>query len=226
MAKLLVKEFVDCARALGDATTTNKERFGKFLKESGYESLNDYKARASEEKQAENFKLWTSQLGDNGSVEFLWATDSNDIVDDFGKNSRTPATQIKEAVGDSDMMDDEGFPIPTDEERKHGIGNEEVTIGDLADDVSLKPSDSEKLDRYDKLMDVLGGLNASKENKVYDDALVERVDECVVTTDQNVKVVNRMLKQLATHVADESLHRGGAVPSFKLEINEIGRAHV
>ena len=212
MAKLLVKEFVDCARALGSATTTNKERFSKFLKEAGYDSLNDYKARSSEEKQAENFKLWTSQLGDNGSVEFLWATDSNDIIDDFGKD-RTPATQIKEAVGDSDMMDEEGFPTPTPEE--------EVTIGDLADDpMSFKPSDSEKLDRYDKLMDVLGGLNASRENKVYDDALVERVDECVVTTNQNVKVVNRMVKQLATHIADESLHRGGAVPSFKLEINE------
>lgn len=213
MAKLLVKEFVDCARALGSATTTNKERFGKFLKESGYESLNDYKARASEDKQAENFKLWTSQLGDNGSVEFLWATDSNDIIDDIIPD-RSPATQVKSAVGDSDMMDEEGFPIPTKEEEKA------MTIGDISDEVNLSPTDTEKLDRYDKLMDVLGGISKGRENKVYDDALIERVDECVVTTDQNVKVVNRMVKQLATHIADESLHRGGAVPSFRLEVNE------
>ena len=213
MAKLLVKEFVDCARALGSATTTNKERFGKFLKDAGYESLNDYKARASEDKQAENFKLWTSQLGDNGSVDFLWATDSNDIIDDTIPD-RSPATQIKEAVGDSDMMDEEGFPIPTKEEE------EAMTIGDITDEVDLAPSDSEKLDRYDKLMDVLGGLNASRENKVYDDAMVERVDEACEVSHQNAKVVNRMMKQLATHIADESLHRGGAVPSFKLEINE------
>tara|TARA_Y100000004_G_scaffold28994_1_gene29879 strand:- start:39618 stop:41048 length:1431 start_codon:yes stop_codon:yes gene_type:complete len=204
MAQLLVKEFVDCARALGQATTTNKERFTEFLKKAGYESLNDYKARASEDKQAENFKLWASQLGDNGSVEFLWATDSNDIVDDF----TSPATQVKEAVQDMD--------------------EEEVTIADLADDVDIKQvskgeyiiEDNAKVEKFDKLMEVLGNLNAGRENKVYDDALVERVDEACVVSHQNAKVVNRMEKRLQDHLDDESMHKGGAVPSFKLKFAE------
>ncbi len=207
MAKLLVKEFVDCARALGLASASIKSAFSKFLGEAGYESLNDYKARASEVKQAENFKLWTALLTENMSV-FKWATDSGDIIDDFGSGKKSRIAEVL------DEEDEEGFPTPHPME-------EEVTIGDLTEDNELQLPMTNKEEKFDKLLDVLGNIGKEGQKQaVYDDALVERVDEACEVTHQNTKVVNRMVTQLATHIADENLHKGGAVPSFKLQFAE------
>ena len=220
MAKLLVKEFVDCARALGEACQSDKDYFSSFLKEAGYESLNDYKARATEEKQAENFKHWTQQLidSDGNSGSFTWAAGSGDIVDDFGKEEATPnrfpTTQIEDALADDDDADDEG---------------EEVTIGEMADDVATSThagdkgkmvfAEREKIEKMDRLLEVLGSINVSNAIDGGDKAINGRLDELDVVIRSVEAMTRSNTSRIEDHFEDEKLHQGGTVPSFTIQVN-------
>ena len=69
---LLIKEFVELARALGSASSTTKEIFNEWLKGKGYANLNEYKSEEdNEELAAENFKQWIKVIQD-GSLKFEW----------------------------------------------------------------------------------------------------------------------------------------------------------
>ena len=207
MATLLIKEFIELGRALGSATDADRDRFNEFLSESGYASLNDYKASSddSDEVKQKNFDGWLVQLNDKMEFAFTMLESSRVPKDGpFKKKEDKPTHKDEDTAADLRYK-----PVDVPAVAVPGIGGESRQMADQISSALTEALGNLKVgggaaaelkERYDKAIEVLSIAKGATESKL---------DKCWAA--------------LRSHETNDVLHAGGTPPSFSLHIVEANR---
>lgn len=201
---LLIKEFVELARALGSASPGVKDRFSEYLKSKGFANLNEYKSQEEDEELAvRNFKQWLAVIDDGdtdggGSMEFEWGGGS-------------PPAEAKTAVPSiPKRRTSPEVKLPVEERLPE---EEPTTISDVVQQAEADTNANEVL-RIVK--EGFAGLaNVAQPNATHGKA----IDKLVSKHADLDNLVNKCWDQLKSHMTDEVQHGGGgSFSSFDINI--------
>jgi hypothetical protein len=198
---LLIKEFVELARALGSASSTTKEIFNEWLKEKGYANLNEYKSEeGNEELAAENFKQWIKVIQD-GSLKFKWHDNiSHPFVPGEHEEVNLPI--------------EEKLPEELPEEIKYE--GPEVRIEDVAKEAEAD-SAMEVLRIMKEGFASLASANSHDHGKV-----ITRLSDKLADQEN---LIEKCWTQIKSHMTDDNIHgpSGGSFQSFDINILPAGK---
>lgn len=227
---LLIKEFVELARALGSASSTTKEIFNEWLKDKGYANLNEYKSKeGNEELAAENFKQWLKVIQD-GSLKFEWHNnishpfvpgeheekvkpDSYDALEEkiHARNEAPLEVEDEEEEEEEPLhLPEENAPSETTFEEMKASGDADLENQENAQEVlrtikegfaNLGKVDPGLMAKYDKAIEVMGNRLSDNEH---------RSEKC--------------WEGLKSHMTDESRHGiSGSFQSFEINVLPAGK---
>jgi hypothetical protein len=198
---LLIKEFVELARALGSASSTTKEIFNEYLKGKGFANLNDYKTQEDDEELAErNFKQWLEVIED-GSLKFAWG--GIPVADNVTVEQDTPSVRIPKE------------DLAEEEEEELTLPEEEVTIRQVIQESDADTNAKEVLRIVKEGFANLANVNVSQPHEGHGKA----IDALVNKHKDLDNLVSKCWTQLKSHMTDEVQHgAGGSFSSFDINI--------
>jgi len=191
---LLVKEFIEFGRALGEAESINRDAFNDFLSKSGYASLNAYHGddSISDEVKQANYVKWLDEL-ETGSFE---KADKVDVVVE-----EVVEKVVEEEVVEKVVEKVEEVEVPTRKLGEQVADQISDALTEALSNLKVGGVDGDVLSKYDKAITAITDRLSANEQKT---------DKAWVA--------------IRSHETDDNLHQGeGRYSTFNIHVTPADR---